>query len=210
MKRIPASAIDFSDTRSSITGFARDWFFWVHQSFKPALDIAYSEVIDPVKTKTLRDSEARRRGFESLDDMQAKIRATGEALGDSETNAAVMKYAVRKPLESQGQPPIYRFRATDGFESRCGKWYVQISQATPDKIGDDEAESAEGSVGLNLYEANVSTDSSSWVARGWHVISQGELVALLKTGKSGSIDLRLVTEEAPRRTDPAQSNLFAT
>ena len=57
----------FSDSRGAVVGFAREWFFWVHRALRPALDIRFFEAIDSRKTKALRDIEARKRGFDSLD-----------------------------------------------------------------------------------------------------------------------------------------------
>ncbi|MFP4895615.1 hypothetical protein [Paraburkholderia sp. EG304] len=207
MKRVPAGAIDFADHRGEIAGFARDWFFWVHQSFKPALDITYSEVIDPDKTKAIRDAEAQRRGYRSLEAMQASIKEAGETLGDSVENAAVMRYAVHKSFESQGMPPLYRFRATDGFESRCGRWYLQILQATEDRAGDDGPST--GGVGVQIYARSTDDGNLPWSAHQWHSMSQAQFVELLKSGQNDTLSLLPDAPDAATTPPLIQADLFA-
>ena len=43
-----------------------------------------------------------------------------------------MSFAIRYPVETQGEPPLYASRETDSLESRSGDWYVQVEQALVD------------------------------------------------------------------------------
>ena len=57
-KRAPFNLIAFSDFRSGVNGFAKDWYFWVPVSFKSALDVGYNEYLDDEKTQALRDKRS--------------------------------------------------------------------------------------------------------------------------------------------------------
>ncbi|MBB5462911.1 hypothetical protein [Paraburkholderia sp. Cpub6] len=182
--------IDFSANRGQVSGFARGWFFWVHQSSKPALDITYSEIIEPNKTQVLRDGEARRRGFDSLADMQSKIKAAGGVLGKSKDNKAVMARSVKMAVVKQGDPPAYSFRVTDTFESRCGNWSIQVGEAKPDsRTGKKKTVITAGRVGFDLFKHIDDDSSERWSRRGWFVVSQKEFVTLLRTGNGLTLNL---------------------
>lgn len=184
-KRIPFNSIDFSDTRNDIKGFAKDWFFWVHTSFKPALDIGHNEYIDDSKTTALRDKKSIELFGISHDELKRDIKQSGEKFSDDERHNKVMAYAIRYLQETEGNPPFYAFRETDSLESRSGKWYVQIGQAVAD------TDERQGNVGFKLFERGTDPQSGTkrWIERSWLVTSQHDFVLLLRSGRCAGVDL---------------------
>jgi hypothetical protein len=195
--------IDFSDCRGEVSGFARGWFFWIHRSFRSALDIAYSEVIEPGKTQALRDGEARRRGFASLADLQLKIKATGVVLGKSRDNKAVMARSIKMAVIRQGDPPAFSFRVADTFESRCGKWMLQIVEAKPDnRTGRKKMVITSGRVGFDVFARIDGSLREPWQQYGGFVLSQRDFATLLRTGKGTTLNLCAPVEYAPESATP--------
>ncbi|MCL2656127.1 MAG: hypothetical protein FWD62_01690 [Betaproteobacteria bacterium] len=201
-ERIPSVYIAFTDARNGVSGFAKDWYFWVPGEFKPALDIAYSEYIDEEKTLALRNKrsyelfgcshdELKKRIEASYDEQKKQSEAAGEKPGkklsllDSEEHRQIMSYAIRYLLETQGEPPLYGFRETDSLESKSGEWYVQVEQAVAD------TEERQGNVGFRLYAKNRNRQACEgvWAAETWFSTSQSDFVELLRTGRCSVIDL---------------------
>jgi hypothetical protein len=201
--------IDFTESRGDLNGFADGWFFFVYRSFKPALDIHYSEIIDAPKTLALRDRLSQKLGFESLAHMQQSIKASGKSLSASKDNKSVMQRSVKISIESQGNPPAFAFRESDTFESKCGNWAVQVAQAKPDtRAGRKKDAISEGSVGFQLYARSPSGSSNVWVESAWHICSQREFANLLRYGFMSGTDLRATgTSDGIPPTE--QADLFA-
>jgi hypothetical protein len=184
-KRVPFRSIQFSDTRNGVKGFATDWYFWVSDAFKPALDIGFNEYMDDGKTALLRNKRANERFGVSHEELKRRIKASGENLLDSDDHNWIMSYASRYLLETQGEPPMYSFRETDGLESKSGEWYVQVEQAVAD------TEERQGNVGFRLYGRNRNPKSGEgiWIATSWQTASQRDFVDLLRTGRCSVVDL---------------------
>lgn len=184
-KRVPFNLIEFSDIRNGVNGFAKDWYFWVSVSFKPALDIGYNEYLDDEKTQALRDKRSHELFGVSHDALKKRIEENGERLSDSEDHKRIMSFAIRYPVETQGEPPFYGFRETDSLESRSGDWHVQVEQALAD------TEERQGNVGFRLYARNRDAREGEgvWVAKSWWVTSQRDFAALLRTGRCDVLDL---------------------
>ncbi|WP_155016903.1 hypothetical protein [Burkholderia ubonensis] len=184
-KRVPFNSVEFTDDRGGVSGFAKDWYFWVSASFKPALDIGYNEYIDDEKTQTLRDKKSHELFGVSHDELKNRIKASGKGLSDSDDHKRIMAFATRYLVETQGEPPLYSFRETDSLESRCGEWYVQVDQAIAD------TDDGQGNVGFRLYARNrdVQAGEGIWSLKSWLTTSQREFVELLRTGRCRVIDL---------------------
>lgn len=61
-KRIPLESISFEDTRDeSEEKYVTGWFFWVHEAFKPQLDIFFVQRVNPKKAKTFIQVETEGR-----------------------------------------------------------------------------------------------------------------------------------------------------
>lgn len=192
MAHQPFLGIDFTDQRGGISGYAHGWFFWVHQGFKSALDIAYAERIDEKKTSVMRDKRAQRLGYGSLVEYRKSLKEQGILTRDDEEYQAIVKHAVRDSIEAQRMPPLCSFRNTDGLESRCGRWYVQVSQSTPDKLlgTSKNRRITSGSVRFQLFERSTSPDAPVlWEPLGWHACSQAEFAALLQHGTCAAMQL---------------------
>ncbi|GAB6846610.1 hypothetical protein [Paraburkholderia kururiensis] len=181
-KRIPFKSINFSDTRGGVSGFAENWFFWVHTSFKNALDVGHNEYIDKAKTLALRDKKSFELFGLSHDALKREI---GNKYSDDKRHKQIMRYAIRYLEETEGSPPLYAFRETDGFESRSGEWYIQIDQASAD------TEEKEGNVGFKLYGRDIDPQpgSKKWIEKRWLTTSQKDFVLLLRSGRSAVVDL---------------------
>jgi len=183
--RVPFNSVEFTDTRDGASGFAKNWYFWVSNAFKPALDIGYNEYIHDKKTRALRD----RRSYElfgvSHADLKKRIEAAGERLSDSDDHKRIMGFAVRYPIETQGEPPLYGFRQTDGLESRNGEWYVQAQQSVAD------TEEAQGKVDFQVFARVREPENGDgvWRATRWFTSLQKDFVELLKTGRCSVVDL---------------------
>jgi hypothetical protein len=184
-KRAPFNLIAFSDCRNGVNGFAKDWYFWVPASFKPALDVGYNEYLDDEKTQALRDKRSHELYGVSHEALKKQIEANGDRLSDSEDHKRIMSFAIRYPVETQGEPPLYAFRETDSLESRSGHWYVQVEQALAD------TDERQGNVGFRLYARHRGAGAGEgvWVAKAWLATSQHEFVELLRTGRCAAIDL---------------------
>jgi hypothetical protein len=211
--------VDFSDSRGSVDGFARGWFFWIHRAARAALDIRFFEAIDSWKTQALRDTEARERGFDSLAAMKAAIKATGKPLASSQDYKAVMARSIQKFVIRQGKPPAYAFREGDSFESRCGNWAIQVVKAKPvDKTEKKKSAVTDGRVDFNLFVLAEPDAPGKWSRHARHAVTQNEFVAILKNGRGGSINLTIPTAHAEMQTpfppfaptvDDTQDDLFA-
>ncbi|MGH8790537.1 MAG: hypothetical protein ACREYA_36480 [Cupriavidus necator] len=184
-KRVPFDAIDFSDTRNGVGGFAKGWYFLVSDAFKPALDIGYNEYIDDEKTDALRNKRSLELFGLSHEELKKQIEEAGEKLSDSEEHKRVMSFAIRYGRETQGQPPLYNFRQTDSLESKTGEWYVQVEQAVAD------TEEKQGKVGFRLYARNHNPKAGEgiWLPQEWLSTSQRDFVDLLRSGRCKVIDL---------------------
>jgi hypothetical protein len=184
-RRVPFALAEFSARRNGVGGFAKGWYFWVSASFKPALDVGYNEYLDDDKTLALRDRRALELYGVTHDALKQRIAANGERLADSEAHRRIMSFAIRYPLETQGEPPLYAFREADSLESRSGDWSVQVEQALADT--DERA----GNVGFRLYarRRDAQADAGVWVARDWLMTSQRDFVELLRTGRCAVLDL---------------------
>ncbi|WAS55390.1 hypothetical protein MK974_06330 [Burkholderia ambifaria] len=184
-KRVPFNSVEFTDARGGVSGFAKGWYFWVSAPFKPALDIAHNEYIDDEKTQVLRNKKSHALFGVSHDELKERIKASGEGLSDSDDHKRIMSFAIRYLVETQGEPPLYGFRETDGLESRCGEWYVQVEQAIAD------ADDKQGNVGFRLYARNHDAQAGEgvWVLESWLTVSQWEFVELLRTGRCRVVDL---------------------
>jgi hypothetical protein len=184
-KRVPVNLIAFPDSRNGVSGFAKDWHFWVPASFKPALDIGYNEYLDDEKTQALRDKRSQELYGVSHDMLKKRIEESGERLSESEDHKRIMSFAIRYPVETQGEPPLYAFRESDGLESRSGDWYVQVEQALAD------TDERQGNVGFRLYARNrdARAGEGAWIAKAWLATSQRDFAALLRTGRCDVIDL---------------------
>lgn len=113
-KRIPFKSINFSDTRGGVSGFAENWFFWVHTSFKNALDVGHNEYIDKAKTLALRDKKSFELFGLSHDALKREI---GNKYSDDKRHKQIMRYAIRYLEETEGSPPLYAFRETDALKA---------------------------------------------------------------------------------------------
>lgn len=185
-KRVPLKWVSFGEVREGINGYAEDWFFWVHAAFKPALDIYHVEVIDKEKTATLREKMSLELFGITHAELKRRVSESGETLGDSDEHKQVMAYSRKDLIETEGLPLLFSFRQTDSLESRCGEWYVKISQAIP------ATDENPGSVGFDLFERNhhFSVKSSGvWQKKEWFNTTQRDFVDLLKTGRCSVIDL---------------------
>lgn len=184
-KRVPFNSMEFADARGDVDSFAKDWYFWVSASFKPALDIGHNEYIDDEKTQALRNKKSHELFGVSHDELKDRVKASGEGLSDSDDHKRIMAFAFRDLVETQGEPPLYSFRETDSLESRCGEWYVQVEQAIAD------ADDRQGNVGFRLYVRNHDAQAGEgiWVLKSWLAASQREFVELLRTGRCRVVDL---------------------
>jgi hypothetical protein len=197
--RVPFNSVGFTDARDGASGFAKDWYFWVSDAFKPALDIGYNEYIHDKKTRALRD----RRSYElfgvSHADLKKRIEAAGERLADSDDHKRIMGFAVRYPIETQGAPPLYSFRQTDGLESRNGEWYVQVQQSVAD------TEEVPGRVDFQVLARirEPENGEGAWRATRWLTTSQRDFVELLRTGRCSVVDL--VTAQLDAKVEAGSS-----
>lgn len=184
-KRVTFDSIEFTDIRGGVNGFAKDWYFWVSASFKPALDISHNEYIDDEKTQKLRDKKALELFGVSHNEIKNQIKESGERLTESDEHNQIMSFAIRYLAETQGEPPFYSFRETDSLESRCGEWYVQVGQATAD------TDDVHGTVDFRLYARNRSAQAGEpiWNLAARLIASQREFVELLRTGCCRAVDL---------------------
>jgi hypothetical protein len=152
--------------------------------------------------------------------MQSKIKAAGLALGKSRDNKAVMARSIRMAVVRQGDPPAFSFRVADTFESRCGKWALQIAEAKPDnKTGRKKTVTTPGRVGFDVFARIDGSSAEPWQQYGWFVFSQHDFAMLLKTGKGATLNLTAAGArvlEKPASTDfPAareyvQGDMFDT
>jgi hypothetical protein len=186
-RRIPLQSVSFSDVRGEVKGFADSWFFWVHEAFKDALDIRFVERIDREKTAVLRERMSQELSVLPLAELRRRKEESAEL---KQTHQTVMKAARKQILETEAVSPSCTFRATDSFESRCGKWYVQVARENHEKIvgtGDDTRISHE-ELGVDIYRR--STDPvARWKKHSSAKLQQSELAQLLKTGKAGTVNL---------------------
>jgi hypothetical protein len=169
----------FTDSARGIDGFAAEWFFLVHKAFRPALDITFRQRINPDKTKEIRDNASYRIFGKSHDALKKEILERGEQLADSPQHQEILRYAYRESVETVGSPQQFSFRTTDGIESRCGRWYVQVLEIK--QIGPEEI------VVFALYSRNAVT--GKWNKTATHELSQPAFAQLLRLGQSGHIDL---------------------
>jgi len=203
MRTKPAADLEFSDRKGDISGYLRGWFFWVHEAFKPALDISYSEILDKEKTLKLRNSQAQVRGYKSLAMMQESIKAGGIALGDSSLNSEVMRYAIRIPVETQGMLPAFSFRAGDSLESRLGYWYVKVLSARPDERAD--AGIAPGELTFSLYRRR----ETAWEFSREITCYQHDFVSLLREGAYAGLSLADNSAAVNDEPTPRQASLLS-
>lgn len=84
---------------------------------------------------------------------------------------------------TEGFPPFYQFRSSDGIESRSGKWYIQVQRAISD------SQSVQGSVDINIYASNEQTPTLRWIKVEQHTLTQKDFVDLLRTGKCNKFSL---------------------
>lgn len=186
-RRVPLETVSFSDTRGQVKGFAHGWFFWVHEAFKCALDIRFVERIDADITSALREKNAQERFGLSLSDLRIRGR---ESVEMKRALQEIMKISRKVMLETETNSPAYTFRAGDSFESRCGKWYLQVTHETVEKIvgiGDDTLISHEV-LGVTLYR-RADGSGTRWVRQRSVELHQSDLVALLRTGSAPPVDL---------------------
>jgi hypothetical protein len=193
-RRVPLASIEFTVTRNGVNGFAKDWYFWVSHSFKPALDVEYSEYIDENKTAVRRNRRSHELFGVSHDELKRQIKASGQLLADSKAHRQVMACAVRYLVETEGEPPLYCFREMDSLESQSGEWYLRVEHAVS-----DTAEKA-GSVNFQLYARNDDLESCNGVWRAIESLttSQQEFVNLLRSGRCK--DLNLADATVPLHT----------
>lgn len=182
-KRVPFKWIDFNVTHANINGYAKNWFFLVHKSFKPALDIRFVEIINKNKTILLRDAEARKHGFDSLAALQNALKIDGIAKKDSEEYQSIIKHTVHDLIETEGSPLLYAFRETDSLESMDGDWYLQVTQAIPSSTDNP------GEVGFQMYRRRTPTNGYTWERSTWHSTTQADFVDLLRHGTCSAIML---------------------
>ncbi|AQG98185.1 hypothetical protein A9R05_04640 [Burkholderia sp. KK1] len=84
MKIESQTGIEFTDRKPNGNGgYARNWFFWVHSTFKGALDIHFYERQNEEKTAAMRDRRARRLGHESLAAFQERLKSENILRRDS-------------------------------------------------------------------------------------------------------------------------------
>jgi hypothetical protein len=186
-KRVPLQSVLFSDSRGKIQGFANSWFFWVHEAFKDALDIRVVERIDREKTDALRETKAQELSGLPLAELRRGRKVDAKLEEQFQT---VMKATRMTTLETEGIPPTYTFRATDSFESRCGRWYIQVAREGVEKfvgMGDDTKISYE-ELGVMIYRESANPNTK-WQKYSSVILRQFELVQLLKTGRAGTINL---------------------
>ncbi|MBB5409466.1 hypothetical protein HDG34_003408 [Paraburkholderia sp. HC6.4b] len=202
-RRIPLQSISFSDVRGEVKGFANSWFFWVHEAFKDALDIRFVERIDREKTAVLRERMSQESSGLPIAELRRRKEESAEL---KQTHQTVMKAARKQILETEAISPSCTFRATDSFESRCGKWYIQVTRENNEKIvgtGDDTKISHE-ELGVEIYRR--STDpATQWEKHSSAKLQQSELAQLLKTGKAGTFNL---TADKADAVLPSQLLLF--
>lgn len=186
-RRIPLQSISFSDVRGGIKGFANAWFFWVHEAFKDALDIRFVERIDREKTAVLRERMSQELSGLPIAELRRRKEESAEL---KQAHQTVMKAARKKILETEAISPSCTFRATDSFESRCGKWYIQVTRRNAKKVvgtGDDTRISHE-ELGVEIYRR--STDRATrWEKHSSANLRQSDLVQLLKIGNAGTVNL---------------------
>lgn len=182
-KRVPHLSISFREALDRPGTFAEEWFFWVHDAFKPALDIAHIEIINSAKTEELRNKHCVRLYGMQHKDLIAKVKASGELLKDSDEHQRIMAYSHKDLVETEGSPALYAFRETDSFESRCGDWYVQITQASPARLD------RPGEVGFQVYGRNTDSSNLRWKKLDWYSTTQAEFVHLLRIGACSVVNL---------------------
>lgn len=197
-KRSRAHSVSFSDARGEVTGFAHGWFFWVHQAFKDALDIRFVERIDPERTDALRERKSQEVSGLPLAELRRRKKESDEL---AEKFKEVMKASRKMVVETEGESPMYTFRATDSFESRCGKWQIQVSRESEEKIGGtgDNTKISHEVLGVTIYRRSDDPDAI-WAKHSSATLWQPELAQLLKTGKAGTVDLTL--DEANTEPSP--------
>lgn len=186
-RRVPLETVSFSDTRGQVKGFAHGWFFWVHEAFKCALDIRFVERIDANVTLALREKNAQERFGVSLSDLRRRGR---ESVEIKQAFQEIMNISRKVMLETETNSPAYTFRAGDSFESRCGKWYLQVTHEAVEKIigvGDETLISHEV-LGVTVYRRAGGSDTR-WVRQRSVELRQADLVVLLKTGWAESVNL---------------------
>lgn len=201
IKRVPLHSVEFSDSKGDIRGYAKEWYFWVHESFRDALDIRITETIDKAKTAIARDKKSIELFGISHAELKLGIQASSKKLGSSKKHKQVMAVSVTDGGHlTESSQPWYEFRVTDGLESRSGEWYVQVDQTA-------ETDGAPQSVGFKLFSRNHSPNKGDgiWKRVTWISMPQAEFVSLLKTGRCSVIDL----ENPPEFEDTAASGVGA-
>lgn len=177
--------VSFEDCHNGVSGYATGWYFLVHSSFKAALDIFYVERIDAEKTKKLRDKVSLELTGLPHKEFKKRIKASGRDLAHIPEHQEILKHSFKLILETQGDFPMqFSFRATDGFESRNGEWYIQIESAVA------ATKVSRGEVGFVLYERNRHPDSGlAWERMQRIETTQEEFVELLRCGYCRSVSL---------------------
>lgn len=194
--RIENKALLFTETKNGIDGYLDGWFFLVHKTFKPALDIIQGERIDTEKTIALRNKISIQQFGISHEDLKRGITDSGKTLGSSKEHSEIMRYAHRFQIETIGVPPSYSFRDADCLESRCGKWCVQVISASP---------SNSNSAGLvNFWLYSHTNTSPCWrkYKNDPFETTQIKFVALLKTGMMDSLLILCDVPNTPPTNQP--------
>ena len=193
-RRVALQSVSFSEVRGQIKGFARGWFFWVHQAFKEAMDIRFVKRVDRERTAQLRErvsNELSRLGFAEL------RRRRNESAEFGAIYAKVMKRSRKMLSETEAILPIYTFRKNDLFESRCGEWQLQITAEHIEEIVgiDDKTTITHAELGIVIYR-RVPEQGKRWKPYLSRRLQQPELAQLLKTGSTSAIDLVAAGQEA--------------
>jgi hypothetical protein len=202
-RRIPLQTITFSDGRREVKGYASSWFFWVHEAFKDAFDIRFIERIDREKTAVLREGMSQELSGLPLRELRRRKDENAEL---RQAHQTIMKAARKVILETEAISPSHTFRATDSFESRCGRWYIQVTWENAEKIvgtGDDTKICHE-ELGVEIYR-RFTDPVPRWKKHSLANLRQSDFAQLLETGKAGP--LNLPTEEADSVLPP-QLRLF--
>lgn len=183
--RPPLSWVDFQIEYSRVGKYAQGWFFLVHESFKPALDILNMTRIDKTKTIDLRNKKSIEITGIGFDECKENKKSFADSVFWESAYDEIMSYKITYSIETQGNPLLFSFRKTDSLESRCGNWSIQVDQATPDQ------EKKLGTVGFTLYRVRQPSNSYGvWEKYTWLSTSQSKFVELLKLGKNSVIDLK--------------------
>jgi hypothetical protein len=185
-KRVPLTSVSFSDSRGEIAGFANGWYFWLHKGFREALDIRFVERIDRDKTAAFRNKLSLEQTNLSLDELRSRKK---ESTAYSKAYEKIMKRSIKFLLETESTLPVVNFKPTDSFESRCGTWHIRVTSQDSEMFeGEgDNTQIRYNVLGLNIYRRSPEPDAT-WESHSTANLQQFELVELLKSGKTRSVD----------------------